>query len=474
VHDAGPALQRRRREEAAAAVALEPRGAREHRGDALARRAASRPRAILAWIHAAGHSTVAADSIATRVTSSTLELLTRGPFARIMLTNFFFFAALNGFVLLPLYIQLLGGNEADIGLVQGLYSAAGIVCQPVIGALVDYLGRRFFMRVGAGLLLLSCGLFVVSSPLPLLGALRALQGVAFSAFFVANYIHVVEMVPVERRGWALGIFGVSGLVSTSLAPLFGEVIIRRFGFPWFFGAATLIAAGAFALCWRVQDVRPAALGARPGLHVIREGLLELRHMHMLLAFFFGLGTGTIFTFLPTFGEFLGVASVGLFYTAYAVAAMLVRVAGGTLIDVRGRRAVIIPSLFVQTGATCILALVALLFHPTMGLPVLPFLFLAGFLAGGAHGFLYPAMSALLMDVTPERRRGSAVGLFSSVFLVGNTAGAIMFGYVAHGLGYPPMWSALTGVLLIGFLLSFRLRVGYAMRAPLAAMQDARG
>jgi MFS family permease len=292
--------------------------------------------------------------------------------------------------------------------------------------------------------------------------------VAFSTFFVANYIHVVEIVPVERRGWALGIFGLSGLVSTSLAPLFGELMIRRFGFPWFFAAATVVAAGAVVVCWRVRDVRPAALGARPGLHAIREGLLELRRMHMVLAFFFGLGSGTIFTFLPTFGEFLGVASVGLFYTAYAVAAMLVRVAGGTLIDVRGRRAVIIPSLFVQTAATCILALVALLFGPALGLPVLPFLFLAGFLAGGAHGFLYPAMSALLMDVTPERRRGSAVGIFSSVFLVGNTSGAVAFGYVAHGFGYPAMWSALSAVLVGGFLLSFRLRVGYAARVPIAA------
>jgi len=381
-----------------------------------------------------------------------------------MLTNFFFFAALNGFVLLPLYIQRLGGDEADIGLVQGLYSAAGIVCQPVVGALVDYLGRRFFMRLGAGLLVVSCALFVVSSPLPLLGALRALQGVAFSTFFVANYIHVVEMVPAERRGWALGIFGLSGLVSTSLAPLVGELMIRRFGFPWFFAAATVVAAGAASVVWRVQDVRPAALGARPGLHVIREGLLQLRHMHMLLAFFFGLGTGTIFTFLPTFGEFLGVTSVGLFYTAYAGAAMLVRVAGGILIDVRGRRAVIIPSMFVQTCATCMLALVALLFRPALGLPVLPFLFLAGFLAGGAHGFLYPAMSALLMDVTPERRRGSAVGIFSSVFLVGNSIGAIVFGYVAHGLGYPVMWGALTLLLAVGFVASFRLRVGCAAPA----------
>jgi MFS family permease len=406
---------------------------------------------------------------ATRVTGPALELLSYGPFARIMLTNFFFFGALNGFLLLPLYIQALGGDEADIGLVQGFYSAAGIVCQPVVGALIDYLGRRFFMRLGVVLLTVSCALFAVSSPLPLLGALRVLQGIAFSAFFVANYIHVVEMVPTERRGWALGIFGLSGLVSTSLAPLFGELVIRRLGYPWFFAGATLVAGAALAVSWRVRDVRPAALGARPGLQVIREGLRELRHLHMLLAFFFGLGTGTIFTFLPTFGEILGVTSVGLFYTAYAVAAMLVRVVGGSLIDVRGRRAVIIPCMFVQASATVIIALIALLFSPALGLPVLPFLFLAGFLAGGAHGFLYPAMSALLMDVTPERRRGSAVGLFSSVVLVGTTTGAIVFGYVAHGTGYAAMWSALAVLLAVGFLLSFRLRVGYpqALTAPAA-------
>jgi MFS family permease len=151
----------------------------------------------------------------------------------------------------------------------------------------------------------------------------------------------------------------------------------------------------------------------------------------------------------------------------------VRVMGGTLIDVRGRRAVIIPCMFVQAAATCIIAIVALLFWPSLRLPVLPFLFLAGFLAGAAHGWLYPAMSALLMDVTLERRRGSAVGIFSSVILVGNTTGAVVFGYVAHGLGYAIMWSGLTVLLAVGSFLSTRLRVGYAV-PPAPAAAPARG
>jgi MFS family permease len=392
--------------------------------------------------------------------TSTHDILVSGPFARTMLTNFFFFGSLNGFVLLPLYVHQLGGSEAAIGLVQGSYSAAGILCQPLVGAWIDRLGRHFFMVLGAAVLATSCAAFIVTGSIPLAGALRALQGVGFSAFFVSNYIHVVDLVPPERRGWALGIYGLSGLLSTSLAPLAGEAIVRHWGFPWLFAWATLLAGAALALVLRMRDVRPPSLTGGPGLEAIRQGLRELLHLHMGLMFFFGLGTGTIFTFLPTFAERLGVRGLGLFYTAYAGAAMLVRVAGGGLIDTRGRRAVIIPSMLVQAVATSILAAVAILIRPGSAVPVLPFLFAAGFMAGGAHGFLYPALSALLMDVTPEGRRGSAIGTFSSVFLVGNALGSMAFGYVAHGLGYRVMWTTLTLLLVAGFLASVRLRVGH--------------
>src|SRR6266511_3756107 len=94
-----------------------------------------------------------------------------------MLTNFFFFASLNGFVLLPLYVHQLGGNEAAVGLVQGMYSAAGILCQPLVGAWIDRVGRRFFMILGVTVLTASCAAFPVTSSVPALGVLRALQGV---------------------------------------------------------------------------------------------------------------------------------------------------------------------------------------------------------------------------------------------------------------------------------------------------------
>ena len=74
----------------------------------------------------------------------------------------------------------------------------------------------------------------------------------------------------------------------------------------------------------------------------------------------------MFTFLPTFGESLGVHSVSLFYTAYAIAAVGVRLGGGSLIDTRGRRATIIPSMFVQAAAAGLMTAMALLVQPAYG------------------------------------------------------------------------------------------------------------
>src|SRR5439155_57067 len=92
------------------------------------------------------------------------------------------------------------------------------------------------------------------------------------------------------------------------------------------------------------DARGRAGGPLPlaGSLWERGGLDELRHRHMAVTLFFGLGAGTIFVFLPTFADSLGVETLSLFYTAFAVSAIGVRVFGGRLIDTHGRRAVIVP------------------------------------------------------------------------------------------------------------------------------------
>jgi len=383
-------------------------------------------------------------------------ILADKPFVRATVTNFFFFLSINGFILLPLYIRDLGGTEIEIGVVMGLYNGVGIICQPLIGPWIDAIGRRPFMLVGVGLLVVSALAAVAVPGIPALAAVRALQGIGFSAFFVANYSYVADLVPPARRGWALGIYGLSGLLATALGPLLSEWVIRQAGFHWLFGLAAGLALVAGGLVWRVEEVPRHAVPAVPASLWERGGFDEIFRRHMAVALFFGLGSGTTFVFLPTFAEALGVRTLGLFYTAYAAAAMGVRIVGGGLIDTRGRRAVIVPSMFVQAGATAGLATIGLLARGT-GVPVVPVLFLVGLLCGGAHGFLFPALGALVMDQAPPARRGVVLGVFSAMFLVGQTSGSFVFGYVTHAVGYSLMWSVLALLLLAGAVVSVGLR-----------------
>jgi MFS family permease len=384
---------------------------------------------------------------------------------RATVTNFVFFLGLNGFVLLPLYIQQLGGNEIQIGMVMGVYSGVGIVCQPLIGPWVDVIGRRPFMLTGIALTVIASLLAALPGGVGLLAVVRGLQGIGFSMFFVASFSYVLDIIPPAQRGWALGIYGVSGFVSTAIAPLFGEWIIRTVGFRVLFVLSALLGMSTLALVWPMREAPRGAGGPlrlAPG--AVRAALEDVLHRHMFVTMFFGLGSGTVFAFLPTFAEDLGVTTLSLFYTAYSLAAIGIRIVGGRLIDTHGRRAVIVPSMFVQATATGVLALLGVLVTRTSVTPVLPVLFVAGLLSGGAHGFLYPGLAALVTDTTPEARRAAVVGIFSAMFLTGQTVGAFSFGWIANALGYGSMWAALTALLLAGCLVSLRLRTGPPPRA----------
>jgi MFS family permease len=372
-------------------------------------------------------------------------------------SNFLFFTNLAAFFLLPLYLKQLGTTETQLGLVMGLYSGTAIFCQPLVGLWVDRTGRRPFMLAGATLAAAVCVVFAVApARLPLVALLRVLQGMAYAMFFIASFTLVVDLVPADRRGRALGIFGISGLTSMAIGPAVGEAVVRAFGFRVFFLALAVVAGAALAVSARIEEVGPRQPVDRAGLPGLLAGLLAAPRLPMALGSSFGLGTGVVFTFLPTYAESLGVARIGVFAIAYAVGALTVRAVAGGLIDAVGRRAVLVPALALQAAAAGILATLGPLVTRA-GLPALPFLALTGLVAGIAHGFLYPALSALVVDLTPPERRGRVIGVFSAFILAGQAAGAIGGGTLAHAVGYPATFAVLAVCLTGACGLAFKLK-----------------
>ena len=113
-------------------------------------------------------------------------------------------------------------------------------------------------------------------------------------------------------------------------------------------------------------------------------------------------------------------------------------------------------MFVQAGGTALLAALVFLSDFGYAAPALMLVTLTGLTAGGAHGFVYPGLAALVADQAPEARRAPVIGVFSAMWLVGQTGGAVAFGYVAHGLGYELTWTMLTACLAVGSVLSVGL------------------
>jgi MFS family permease len=377
-------------------------------------------------------------------------------FVTASLANFLFFTGLAGFVLLPLHLRRLGATDGQLGLIMACYSGTAIVVQPLVGAWVDRSGRRAFLVIGA-ILTSGVALLFAAAPhtLGLFPLLRALQGAAFSIFFIANFAVVVDLVPPDRRGQALGIFGISGLVSGAVGPALGELLIRVAGFRELFLAAAVLPLLAAVISARLRLPAPRRTGAAEGLPGLLRGLISAPRLPVTLGAAFGLGQGVMFTFFPTYALDLGVRWVGLFAVSYSAAALGVRVAAGGLADSIGRRAVIIPAMAIQTGATVLLAGLEPLARG-LSLPAGPFLALSGLLAGAAHGLLYPALTALVVDVTPPERRGRVVGVFMAFILLGQAGGAAGFGHLAHWVGYGPMFAILSLALAGAFALAFRL------------------
>jgi MFS family permease len=121
-------------------------------------------------------------------------------------------------------------------------------------------------------------------------------------------------------------------------------------------------------------------------------------------------------------------------------------------------------MFVLAAAAALLAGAGYAAEHHRDVPALTIVVLTGLLCGTAHGFLYPALAALVADDAPPARRGAVIGVFSAIFLCGQAGGAFVFGWSAHTLGYAVAWTALTGLVLVGSLVSTGLEAPAASAA----------
>jgi MFS family permease len=169
-----------------------------------------------------------------------------------------------------------------------------------------------------------------------------------------------------------------------------------------------------------------------------------------LAFLATLGYGIMIPTLSVHAHSLGAshADIGVIISAFAAAQLVTQIPMGRLSDRIGR-------VYMVVFGFGLMAVAATLYHFATGSGQFTLL---QALAGVGAGCLWPPLMAILTENVVPSERGRLMGAFNTVFFLGVSIGPLLGGIITSGLGHEAVFTAWTGVALLGALLCvFALR-----------------
>jgi len=356
------------------------------------------------------------------------------------------FSALTSFYLLlggaPRLAVAAGASSAGAGLVNGVL---------LLGTVAAELAAPLLLRRGGYRVLLVAGSLLFGAPVLVLlpGAtlasiviVSAVRGVGFGLTTVMTGTLTAALLPPQRRGEGLGLFGVVATAPGIIALPAGVWLAAHFGMALVVGLAAVTAlAPVAAFPWLRDRPGERTMPAETG-HARRAGglLASLRQDGQLRPFVIFAATtvaaGVVVSFLPLATGVAGnVAAAGLL--VQALTATISRWLAGRYGDRCGHARLLVPALAI--AAAGMIAMIWLASPPAV---------IAGmFLFGAGFGISQNATLAVMIDRAPSDGLGTASALWNVAYDAGYGAGPAVFGLFAGRTGYPAAF-AVTGLLIL--------------------------
>ena len=345
----------------------------------------------------------------------------------------------------PGYLLELGADEVRIGLIVGVAGLATIVVRPWVGRFMDEHGRRLVIRTGTLLVAASTLAMANISQIGVaLVGVRLVQGIGQAVTITAFWTYIADRVPVANRAQGIAVFSISGLLPMGIAPALGDLVLST---GWSYQGLFLIAAGfslvAFILSLFLHKSGVSTGATTTGFRAVL-GSEALRPVWVATVFL-SIAFTTAFVFVKTYATTSGLNSVGPFFSAFALAAIVWRLVFGGLPDNVGLKKVIGPGLASFAIGLSIVGVVG----GTGGLA------LGGFFAGLGHGISFPAILAMATTRAAVGDRGTVTAVLTAVFDLVLFAIAPFLGLVIAIYGYPAMFLAVSCVVIGGIAAFYR-------------------
>ena len=167
-----------------------------------------------------------------------------------------------------------------------------------------------------------------------------------------------------------------------------------------------------------------------------------------------LGFGAFLGFLPLYARNVGLndGAIAVVLALQLTIALIAKPWTGNLSDRLGRKPVIVLGLFASAAAlplifrmTSFAGLVAVV--PLLGLGV---------------AAVTPATNALIADLVAARRLGTGMGVFGTIWDIGEAAGPILAGILIGQIGYEPAFDVIAAIIaVVAVAFAARIRIATA-------------
>lgn len=344
-------------------------------------------------------------------------------FGLLCLSSFLFFSSFSMILAeLPSFLTDLGGKEYK-GLIIALFTLAAGLSRPFSGKLTDTVGRIPIIVFGAVVCFLTGFLYPLLLTVGGFLFIRFVHGLSTGFTPTGTAAYVADVVPISKRGEAMGIFGLTNNIGTAIGPAFGSYIALHYPIQYMFYCSSGFAILSILILMKLKETLPQQQRQRfrwALLKINPRDIIELRviapSITLLLSVF---SFGIILTIVPDFSDHLGIQNKGLFFTVFTLSSLGIRFMAGKVSDRFGRVEVIKVGTLIQVLAMVI-----------VGFATTPWMLMLGAVFFGiAVGIVSPTTFAWTIDLSKDEARGRALATLYIALEAGIGIGALLSAWV---------------------------------------------